>query len=99
MSGKQNDGGGGAVRQSKPQKDAIDGIKKPSIRKLARRGGVKRIHGLVYKEIRDILKVFLENVIKKALLYMEYSGRKTVTSMDIVHALKQHGINLYAVQA
>lgn len=38
------------------------GITKPAIRRLARRGGVKRISGLIYEETRGILKIFLENV-------------------------------------
>ena len=42
--------------------DFISGITKPAIRRLARRGGVKRISGLIYEETRGVLKVFLENV-------------------------------------
>lgn len=38
------------------------GITKPAIRRLARRGGVKRISGLIYEETRGVLKIFLENV-------------------------------------
>ena len=35
----------------------IQGITKPAIRRLARRGGVKRISGLIYEETRGVLKV------------------------------------------
>ena len=31
------------------------GITKPAIRRLARRGGVKRISGLIYEETRGVL--------------------------------------------
>jgi hypothetical protein len=41
-------------------RDNIQGITKPAIRRLARRGGVKRISGLIYEETRGVLKVFLE---------------------------------------
>jgi histone H4 len=41
---------------------AHPGITKPAIRRLARRGGVKRISGLIYEETRGVLKIFLENV-------------------------------------
>ena len=41
----------------------IQWITKPAIRKLARRGGVKRISDLIYEETRGVLKIFLENVI------------------------------------
>ena len=70
-------------------------LSKPSIRRLARRGGVKRISGLVYEETRSVLKVFLENVIREAVIYTGYARRKTVTSMDIILALKQQGKTLY----
>lgn len=42
--------------------DIVPGITKPAIRRLARRGGVKRISGLIYEETRGVLKIFLENV-------------------------------------
>ncbi|KAK5896276.1 hypothetical protein CgunFtcFv8_009896 [Champsocephalus gunnari] len=60
---------------------------------LARRGGVKRISGLIYEETRGVLKVFLENVIRDA--YTEHAKRKTVTAMDVVYALKRQGRTLY----
>ncbi|GFP83491.1 histone h4 [Phtheirospermum japonicum] len=40
------------------------GITKPAIRRVARRGGVKRISGLIYEETRGVLKIFLENAIR-----------------------------------
>lgn len=42
------------------------GHRHAAIRSLARRGGVKRISGLIYQETRGVLKVFLENVIRDA---------------------------------
>ncbi|XP_037728244.1 histone H4-like [Drosophila subpulchrella] len=61
----------------------------------ARRGGVKRISGLIYEETRGVLKVFLENVIRDAVTYTEHAKRKTVTAMDVVYALKRQGRTLY----
>merc|ERR1712209_316878 len=58
-------GKGGAKRHRKVLRDNIQGITKPAIRRLARRGGVKRISGLIY-ETRGVLKVFLENVMRDA---------------------------------
>jgi hypothetical protein len=46
------------------------GITKPAIRRLARRGGVKRISGLIYEETRGVLKIFLENV--RSLFFVLY---------------------------
>ena len=76
-------------------RENIQGITKPAIRRLARRGGVKRISGLIYEETRGVIKVFLENVIRDAVTYTEHARRKTVTAMDVVYALKRQGRTLY----
>ena len=91
-------GKGGAKRHRKVLRDNIQGITKPAIRRLARRGGVKRISGLIYEETRGVLKVFLENVIRDAVTYTEHAKRKTVTAMDVVYALKRQGRTLYKKQ-
>ena len=99
MSGKGKGGKGlgkgGAKRHRKVNRDNIQGITKPAIRRLARRGGVKRISGLIYEETRGILFGYLETVIRDAVTYAEHARRKTVTVMDIVHALKHQGRTLY----
>merc|ERR1712205_299665 len=82
-------------RHRKNLRDNIQGITKPAIRRLARRGGVKRISGLIYEESRDVLKIFLESVIRDAVTYTEHARRKTVTAMDIIYALKRLGRTLY----
>ncbi len=73
----------------------LGALQKPAIRRLARRGGVKRISGLIYEETRGVLKVFLENVIRDAVTYTEHARRKTVTALDVVYALKRQGKTLY----
>lgn len=91
-------GKGGAMRPERHRivlRDAIQGITKPSIRRLARRAGVKRLSGLIYEEIRGVLRVFLVNVIHDTVIYTEHSRRKTITTMDVVHALKRNGRTLY----
>ena len=88
-------GKGGAKRHRRVLRDNIQGITKPAIRRLARRGGVKRISGLIYDETRGVLKVFLENIIRDAVTYTEHARRKTVVAMDIVYALKRQGRPLY----
>ena len=88
-------GRGGARRHRKILHDTIKGITKPAIRRLARRGGVKRINGLVYEETRGVLRAFLENVIRDAVTYTEHAKRSTVTALDVVYALKRQGRTLY----
>ncbi len=82
-------------RHRKVLRDNIKGITKPAIRRLARRGGVKRISGLVYDEIRDVLRSYLEDVLHDAVIYAEHARRKTVSPMDVVCALKRQGRTLY----
>ena len=79
-------------KKSRPN---IEGVTKPAIRRLARRGGVKRISHGIYKEIRGGLKHFLENVVRDSITYTEHAKRKTVTAMDVVYALKRQGRTLY----
>jgi histone H4 len=89
-------GKGGAKRHNtKVIRENIQGITKPAIRRLARRGGVKRISGLIYEETRGVLKIFLENVIRDSVTYTEHARRKTVTALDVVYALKRQGRTLY----
>jgi histone H4 len=88
-------GKGGAKRHRKVLRDNIQGITKPVILRLARRGAVKRISGLIYEKTHGVLKIFLENIIWDAVTYTEYTRRKTVTAMDVVYALKRKCRTLY----
>merc|ERR1711942_662 len=92
-------GKGGAKRHRKVLRDNIQGITKPAIRRLARRGGVKRISGLIYEETRVVLKQFLENVLRDTVTYCEHAKRKTVRPLDVVFALKRQGKTLYGYGA
>ena len=89
----------GAKRVKRTTKDVILGITKPAIRRLARRGGVKRISALIYEETRIVLRAFLESVVRDAVVYTEHARRKTVTAMDVVYALKRQGRCLYGFGA
>ncbi len=88
-------GKGGAKRFRKGAAGTLQGITKPAIRRLARRGGVKRISGTIYSEARGVLRTFLENVVSNAITYTTYSKRKTVTALDVVYALKRQGRTIY----
>lgn len=88
-------GKGGAKRHRKVLRDNIQGITKPAIRRLARRGGVRRISGMIYEETRSVLKQFLDNIIRDAVTYTDHGKRKTVGGIDVVYALKRQGRTLY----
>jgi histone H4 len=92
---KSGDAKGSAARMKKNSKDNIRGVTKGGIRRLARRGGVKRISGALYEEVRVLLKAFVEGVIRDATAYTEHAKRKTLTALDVVHALKKRGRVMY----
>ncbi|KAE8231697.1 hypothetical protein CF326_g3276 [Tilletia indica] len=85
----------GARRHVRILRDNINGITKPSIRRLARRGGVKRISFGVYDEARGALQTFLRAVISKSIIYSDHARRNTVTTLDVIYALKHQGRTLY----
>lgn len=80
-----------APKRLQRAKPAIQGITKPAIRRLARRGGVARVSSLVYEEARDALAEFLRGVIRGALTSAAHARRDAVTAFDVVHALKLKG--------
>ncbi|KAK6499845.1 Histone H4 [Arthrobotrys musiformis] len=83
------------MRHKKFARDNIQGITRPSIRRLARRGGVKRISASIYEEARGILKKYLEKILKSCCMYTEHANRKTITTLDVVHALRVNGRTIY----
>ncbi|KAK3906617.1 histone-fold-containing protein [Staphylotrichum tortipilum] len=85
----------GAKRHRSIIKDCIRGITKPAIRRMARRGGVKRISAGIYDEARVALKMFLTTVIGDVVKYTEYRNAKTVTTNDVIFALRRIGRPIY----
>jgi len=82
-------------RHRKVLRNNVEGITKGSIRRLARRGGVKRIGTKCYDTTRDVLTEFVRNMVRDAVCYVEYRGAKTVTAQDILMALKRRGATMY----
>jgi histone H4 len=60
-------GGPVGIRHRRVLRDTLSGITKPGLRRLARRGGVKRMSGLMYEEARATLKVFLTMIVRDAI--------------------------------
>jgi histone H4 len=88
-------GAGGAKRHRVVLRENIQGVTNAAIRRMARRGGIKRISGLFYEEARNVLKVFLQSVVRDAIVYAQHGKRKTVMAIDVVLALKRQGRTLY----
>ena len=59
------------------------------IRRLARRGGVKRISVSIYDDVRGALKSHLESILRDCVMYVDHANRRTVTVVDVIFALKR----------
>lgn len=64
-------------------RDNIQGITKPAILRMAKQGGVKSLTHYVFEEIRGIMKVMIENILKHAITVTEHARRTTVQSGDV----------------
>ena len=82
-------------RSKKVLKANGNAVSNGSIRRLARRGGVKRISAAVYGEVRDTLRRFVDGVVRDACSYTEHGKRKTVSVADIVASLRRRGRAIY----
>ncbi|KAG9837237.1 hypothetical protein KCU98_g10215, partial [Aureobasidium melanogenum] len=88
-----------AKRHRKILRDNFKGITKGSIRRLARRGGVKRISAAIYDEVRFALKDRLKTLLQDICAILECTARKTVTVPDVVFVLNRHGTPIYGFDA
>ncbi|APA13001.1 predicted protein [Sclerotinia sclerotiorum 1980 UF-70] len=93
--GARGIGGPRLRRHRKVLKDNINGITKGDIRRLARRGGVKRISALIYHDVREAIKARLNEVLRDCVAIVEHSKRKTVTANDVIWALRRQGRPIY----
>ncbi|KAF7326233.1 Histone H4 [Mycena kentingensis (nom. inval.)] len=79
--------------------DAVRGITTPTLRRLARRGGVLRTRKIMFDDMRAMLKNFIGIVVRNAALYAGHGYRNTVTKLDVKLALKRSGVMLYDYSA
>ncbi|KAG7138623.1 Histone H4.2 like protein [Verticillium longisporum] len=86
---------GGPQRTRKIKRDAIRGITKPDIRRLARRGGVKFISGTIYNDIREVLIARLKLIIDDCIKYVDYRKAKTITVQDVLFTVRRFGQPIY----
>ncbi|KAJ7114800.1 hypothetical protein C8R44DRAFT_794936 [Mycena epipterygia] len=68
---------------------------KPTIRRVARRGGVKHMSGLMYEETRGSLSLYLHGLIGDTVFHTEHGYRTTVNSDNVKHAFRRSGRILY----
>ena len=70
----------------------IQGITKGAIQRLAARGGVKRMSGLIPVEIRGVIKVFMESHLRDVITFVDYDRRRTVTRADLDANLRAYRV-------
>lgn len=71
-------------------------LSKGAVRRLARRGGVKRLAGDCYSDTDKCLRQYLRRIIGDAVTYCEHANRRTVVVNDVMLALKKSGQTLYS---
>ena len=92
---KGKSAGAGGKRVKKVLKANASSVSQGSIKRLARRAGVKRVSATVYGEIRSVLRSFVDGVVRDATAYVEVRKARTVSTQDIVAALRKRGRSIY----
>ncbi|KAJ7152094.1 histone cluster 1, H4d [Mycena filopes] len=89
-------------RRRRISRHSLPGIgvgNKPTIKRLARRGGVKRMAGFIYEETRGCFFPYVQALVQASVVYAENSYRTTITAADVTHALRRSGRTLYGFDA
>jgi len=75
------------IRHRRVLRDNIQGITRPVIARLAHRGGVRRLQSYVYEEIRGVMKVTMENILRAAVAFAMHNKVKTLKVEHLRSAL------------
>ena len=85
------------LRNTQRQQPRLAGsdVSSAAVRRLARRGGVKRLSGDLYNEGRRVLNDFARKVLRKVQILAHHSKGKTVSLADMVQDLRHNGVSYY----
>ena len=81
--------------QSKNNKNNIDDIKEPALKKLLFKAGVKYVSKSVYEESRKSVQDMLEKILRAVYYHTTYDNRRTVMYKDGIEALKLLNIHIF----
>jgi len=70
-------------------------VRKPALKRLCRRAGIKRLDRHTYGEIRHVMNEYLRTVVRHSLIVMQHSGRKTVMAEDVAVVLRNNRTPLF----
>jgi histone H4 len=85
-------------KRHKVTRHDVDFITAPGLKRICRRGGIKRLSKKCYGDLRDTLKVFLEDILHQAVIYTSHRKAKTVELRDVLESLRINGMTLYGGQ-
>lgn len=71
------------------------GIRRGSLKKIARRSGVKRMSSLAFNVAMEQARAFTDEVLTNAMLFADNRRQITVRASDIVYALRRMNRSLY----
>jgi histone H4 len=72
----------------------MEGITRPAITRISRRGGVKSVSDDCFPVVRNLIQAQLDEVIRTALLVNSEHQTRTLMSDDIYEALRLNGHNV-----
>ncbi len=96
--------GKGGKTHPKYRRPAIDKgdrgfeIRGPTIRRICRRAGIKRINRELYDAFREVSLKFLDKVMEDAIRFTEHARRKRISEQDVLYALQRSGAKQYGTQ-
>ena len=88
-------GGMKRFRKGVNKENMITCFTKPAIRRLGYRAGIKRIGAKVYNEVRKDARTYMEKVLEKAIVFVENSRKKTVSTKALKAGASSIGKRLY----
>ena len=81
--------------QPDPQEKPPTGIGRNDVRRIARRGGTKRMRTGFTEEVNEQLREYLQTVIRDTAAIADMRGKKTVRLEDVLHVLSRRGHPMY----
>ncbi|CAD7927846.1 unnamed protein product [Amoebophrya sp. A25] len=70
------------------------GIKRQALRRLARRGGVRRVSYETYPIFRETLSDLLSEIVFDVNVMLDHTGRQTATARDVINVIARRGVKI-----
>lgn len=87
------------LRHKQPFREAHEELRWAYIRKLARKGGVKRLSKNVYEPMSRFIIREGEKLLLDARVITEHMRRSTITVNDLLLAMRDKGVRMYGADA